>query len=73
MLPLLRPLLLLLLYLTYLVFHSPFPFSGSGGFSFWSFFGGIVMTLVLIAIGFVGLKYYKIRRGNQGEGNYNRF
>ena len=45
---------------------------GSGGFSGWSFFGGIVLTVVFFAIGFVGFKYYKVRRGQVG-GNYDRF
>lgn len=42
------------------------------GFEGWSFFGGIVLTLVVFAIGFVGFKYYKIR-GSAHGGNYNRF
>jgi len=47
----------------------------SGGWSFWSFFGGILLTLGLSAIGFVGFKYYKARSGQVGGGglNYNRF
>ena len=52
-----------------LFFLSPIGRSFDG----WSFFGGIILTLVCFAIAFVGVKYYKIRRGHQGEGNYNRF
>ena len=53
---------------------TPTPKS-SGGWSFWSFFGGILLTLGLSAIGFVGFKYYKARSGQVGGGglNYNRF
>jgi hypothetical protein len=53
---------------------TPTPAS-SGGWSFWSFFGGILLTLGLPAIGFVGFKYYKARSGQAGGGglNYNRF
>ncbi|CAH2261679.1 proteoglycan 4-like [Pararge aegeria] len=38
----------------------------SGGFSGPSFIGGIILTLGLLAIGFMGFKYYK----NQTERNY---
>ena len=53
---------------------QPDPSGKSGGFSGWSFFGGIILTVVLFAIGFVGFKYYKARMGGgPGSGNYNRF
>ena len=42
-----------------------------GHFDGWSFFGGILLTLGMAAIGFVGVKYYKLRSG--AGGNYNRF
>ncbi|TRY75051.1 hypothetical protein TCAL_05655 [Tigriopus californicus] len=42
------------------------------GFEGWSFFGGIVLTLVVFAIGFVGFKYYKIR-GSAHGGKYSQF
>ena len=47
--------------------------SGKSGSKFdgWSFFGGILLTLGVAAIGFVGIKYYKLRSGTGG--NYNRF
>lgn len=53
----------------------PQPQPSTGGWSFWSFFGGILLTLGLSAIGFVGFKYYKARSGQQGGFglNYNRF
>merc|ERR550519_479101 len=40
-------------------------------FDGWSFFGGILLTLGIAAIGFVGFKYYKLRNVSSG-GNYNR-
>merc|ERR1719461_1403564 len=49
---------------------TPTPKS-SGGWSFWSFFGGILLTLGLSAIGFVGFKYYKARSGQVGGGGLN--
>jgi len=53
---------------------NPPPPASNGGWSFWSFFGGILLTLGLSAIGFVGFKYYKARSGTPGGGlNYNRF
>ena len=53
---------------------DPPPPPSSGGWSFWSFFGGILLTLGLSAIGFVGFKYYKARSVQSGGGlNYNRF
>ena len=53
---------------------NPPPPASGGGWSFWSFFGGILLTLGLSAIGFVGFKYYKARAGQPGGGlNYNRF
>ena len=53
---------------------NPTPPPSSGGWSFWSFFGGILLTLGLFAIGFVGFKYYKARSLQPGGGlNYNRF
>merc|ERR1711963_394946 len=42
-----------------------------GHFDGWSFFGGILLTLGIAAIGFVGFKYYKLR--SSSGGNYNRF
>merc|ERR1711962_1548472 len=42
-----------------------------GHFDGWSFFGGILLTLGLAAIGLVGFKYYRLRSGTGG--NYNRF
>jgi len=49
----------------------PVPDSGRGHFDGWSFFGGILLTLGLAAIGLVGFKYYRLRSGTGG--NYNRF
>jgi len=49
----------------------PPPEPKEGHFDGWSFFGGILLTLGLAAIGFVGVKYYKLRSG--AGGNYNRF
>merc|ERR1711942_405782 len=45
--------------------------TGKGHFDGWSFFGGILLTLGLAAIGLVGYKYYRLRSGSGG--NYNRF
>merc|ERR1711942_479707 len=45
--------------------------TGKGHFDGWSFFGGILLTLGLAAIGLVGYKYYRLRSGTGG--NYNRF
>lgn len=45
--------------------------AGRGHFDGWSFFGGILLTLGLAAIGLVGFKYYRLRSGTGG--NYNRF
>ena len=45
----------------------------SGGFDGWSFFGGIVLALVGVAISFLSVKYWKIRRAQTSGGNYNRF
>jgi len=44
---------------------------GGSHFNGWSFFGGILLTLVLFGISFVGYKYYttRVRSG----GNYNQF
>merc|ERR1711963_520308 len=42
-----------------------------GHFDGWSFFGGILLTLGIAAIGFVGFKYNKLR--SSSGGNYNRF
>lgn len=42
-----------------------------GHFDGWSFFGGILLTLGIAAIGFVGFKYYKLR--SVSGANYNRF
>jgi len=50
--------------------------SGKSGSKFdgWSFFGGILLTIGLSAIGFVSFKYYKVRSGGSHAGtNYNRF
>jgi len=49
--------------------------SGRGGSKFdgWSFFGGILLTIGLSAIGFVSFKYYKVRSGSHAGTNYNRF
>jgi CD164 antigen len=57
---------------------SPYkPDTGNGGgFDGWSFFGGIILAFVGFAIGFISLKYWKIRKGQAvagGGGNYNRF
>merc|ERR1712227_770846 len=49
---------------------SPDP-NSRGHFDGWSFFGGILLTLGMAAIGFVGFKYYKLR--SSSGGNYNRF
>merc|ERR1711881_160465 len=50
---------------------APEPATGKGHFDGWSFFGGILLTLGLAAIGLVGYKYYRLRSGTGG--NYNRF
>merc|ERR1711892_1548195 len=50
---------------------DPEPDTGKGHFDGWSFFGGILLTLGLAAIGLVGFKYYRLRSGTGG--NYNRF
>merc|ERR1711874_422716 len=50
---------------------EPVPDTGKGHFDGWSFFGGILLTLGLAAIGLVGFKYYRLRSGTGG--NYNRF
>jgi len=50
---------------------NPEPPTGKGHFDGWSFFGGILLTLGIAAIGFVGFKYYRLRSGSGG--NYNRF
>jgi CD164 antigen len=47
------------------------PPTPDGGFNGWSFFGGILLTLGLFAIGFVGFKYYRLRSGTGAD--YNRF
>merc|ERR1712032_1082360 len=49
---------------------TPAP-SNRSHFDGWSFFGGILLTLGLAAIGLVGFKYYKLRSGTGG--NYGRF
>lgn len=49
------------------------PDGGKGGFDGWSFFGGIVLALVGVAISFLSIKYWKIRRGQTTGGDYNRF
>merc|ERR1711956_147816 len=56
--------------------ETPVDPSGRGGSKFdgWSFFGGILLTIGLSAIGFVSFKYYKVRSGGAHVGtNYNRF
>jgi len=55
---------------------TPVDPSGKSGSKFdgWSFFGGILLTIGLSAIGFVSFKYYKVRSGGNHAGtNYNRF
>ena len=42
-------------------------------FDGWSFFGGILLTVGVSAIGFISFKYYKVRSSHQGGANYNRF
>merc|ERR1712038_562755 len=49
------------------------PDAGKSGFDGWSFFGGIVLALVGVAISFLSIKYWKIRRGQTTGGDYNRF
>lgn len=49
----------------------PPPEPKGGHFDGWSFFGGILLTLGVAAIGFVGIKYYKLRSGSGTT--YNRF
>ena len=49
----------------------PPPEPKGGHFDGWSFFGGILLTLGGAAIGFVGVKYYKLRSGSGTT--YNRF
>ena len=52
---------------------TPEPRHGSQ-FDGWSFFGGILLTIGLSAIGFVSFKYYKVRSGGGiGGASYNRF
>lgn len=46
--------------------------TSKGGFDGASFFGGIILTLALPTIGFIGYKMYQRRRGNNRE-NYNIF
>merc|ERR1712050_20138 len=41
--------------------------TGKGHFDGWSFFGGILLTLGLAAIGLVGYKYYRLRSGSGGN------
>ena len=36
--------------------------ASNGGFHGWSFFGGILLTLGLFAIGFIGLRRYKTKK-----------
>jgi len=48
------------------------PSSGRSHFDGWSFFGGILLSLGMFAIAFVGFKYYKLRSVQQ-DGNYSRF
>eukprot|EP00088_Acartia_fossae_P018948 TRINITY_DN20997_c0_g1_i11.p1 TRINITY_DN20997_c0_g1~~TRINITY_DN20997_c0_g1_i11.p1 ORF type:complete len:206 (-),score=61.46 TRINITY_DN20997_c0_g1_i11:946-1527(-) len=50
---------------------TPNPSSNTNQFNGWSFFGGILLTVLLAAIGFVGFKYYKLRSGTGGR--YNTF
>jgi hypothetical protein len=45
--------------------------SDNNAFNGWSFFGGILLTLGLFAVGFVGYKYYRLRNGTGAD--YNRF
>jgi hypothetical protein len=49
----------------------------AGGFDGWSFFGGIVLAIVGVAIAFLSVKYWKVRKGQTAAGatggNYNRF
>ena len=40
-------------------------------FDGWSFFGGILLTVGFLTVGFVVMKYYKVRQG--GNAFYNRF
>ena len=49
----------------------PKPETRNWHFDGWSFFGGILLTLGLVAIGTVGYKSYSLRFGT--EVNYNRF
>lgn len=60
-----------------IVSTTPVDPSGKSGSKFdgWSFFGGILLTIGLSAIGFVSFKYYKVRSGAGGHAgtNYNRF
>lgn len=48
---------------------------GGSNFDGWSFFGGILLTVGIAAIGFISFKYYKVRAGGQHNAgaNYNRF
>ncbi len=47
---------------------------GGSNFDGWSFFGGILLTVGVSAIGFISFKYYKVRNGGSPGGtNYNRF
>merc|ERR1712083_477038 len=45
----------------------PEPDTGKGHFDGWSFFGGILLSLGLAAIGLVGYKYYRLRSGTGGN------
>ena len=53
---------------------TPGPAPRGNTFDGWSFFGGILLTLGLSAIGYVSFRYYKVRTGQAGAGTtYNRF
>ena len=56
----------------YIFFTDP---RGGSNFDGWSFFGGILLTVGIAAIGFISFKYYKVRAGGQHNAgaNYNRF
>ena len=45
-----------------LVIKKPAKPASDGGFHGWSFFGGILLTLGLFAIGYIGLRRYKTKK-----------
>ncbi|XP_040563860.1 uncharacterized protein [Lepeophtheirus salmonis] len=50
---------------------TPIDPENKSSFDGWSFFGGILLTVGFFSIGFVGLKYYRVR--SRTDADYNRF